>query len=69
MSPGAAASPRRLGQRRWQPQCTPPLAVLAPETFATSRYILAADAWRKAVVKALSSSGQLAQVVKPYSYT
>lgn len=45
------------------------LAVLAPETFATSRYIGAADAWRKAVVKTVSSSGQLAPVVNPYSYT
>lgn len=45
------------------------LAVLAPETFATAKYIGAADAWRKAVVKMVSSSGQLAPVVNPYSYT
>ncbi|KAL2288370.1 hypothetical protein FJTKL_03769 [Diaporthe vaccinii] len=45
------------------------LVVLAPETFATSRYIGAADAWRKAVVKTVSSSGQLAPVVNPYCYT
>ncbi|KAJ0107099.1 hypothetical protein J7T55_014627 [Diaporthe amygdali] len=45
------------------------LAVLAPETFATSNYIGAADAWRKAVVKTVSSNGQLAPVVNPYSYT
>lgn len=45
------------------------LVVLAPETLATSRYIGAADAWRKAVVKTVSSSGQLAPVVNPYCYT
>lgn len=45
------------------------LAVLAPESFATSRYIGAADAWRKAVVKTVAASGQLAPVVNPYSYT
>lgn len=43
------------------------LAVLAPESFATSRYVGAADAWRKAVVKTVSASGQLAPVVHLYT--
>lgn len=45
------------------------LAVLAPETFATTTYIGAADAWQKAVVKAVSSSGQVAPVVNPPAYS
>lgn len=45
------------------------LAVLAPEMFATAKYIGAADVWRNTVVKMVSARGQLTPVVNPYSYT
>lgn len=44
------------------------LAVLAPETFATSHYLQWADARRAAVVKTVGSDGRLSPVVNPYSY-
>ncbi|KAG7284284.1 hypothetical protein NEMBOFW57_010651 [Staphylotrichum longicolle] len=43
-------------------------AVLAPGTFATSRYLQEADALRAAVVKAVNSDGRLSPVANPYQY-
>jgi len=44
------------------------LAVLAPETFATSHYLQEADTLRAAVVKTVGSDGRLTPVVNPYKY-
>ncbi len=44
------------------------LAVLGPETFATSHYLQEAGALRAAVVKTVGSDGRLSPVVNPYQY-
>ena len=45
------------------------LAVLAPDTFDTSKYISWADARRAAVAKSVDSMGLLKPVVNPYKYS
>lgn len=45
------------------------LAVLAPEIFAQSKYLIWADTARAAVFKDVGSDGTLKPVVNPYKYT